>query len=255
MRWLALVASGLVSSGANAQVLLGPLPYLSLADSPFDTSHPSFAVENFEDGILNIAGVTTDGPPSFVLGPGGLTDSVDADDGQIDGLGQQGWSFFHNPGAEGITFDFNPKVMGGYPTHAGIVWTDGEAEVYFQAFGPGGELLGTLGPVLLSDGSYYGTTADDRFFGAESPCGIARIKIWNLAGGIEVDHLQISFAPVSGAAPADLNGDGHVNAPDLASLLGAWGPCPGGDCCAADLTGDGDVSAADLAVLLGAWTG
>ncbi len=48
----------------------------------------------------------------------------------------------------------------------------------------------------------------------------------------------------------DLNDNGVVNAADLASLLGAWGPNPGHP---ADLTGNGVVNAADLAVLLGAW--
>ncbi|MBL9120607.1 MAG: hypothetical protein JNL80_11920 [Phycisphaerae bacterium] len=46
----------------------------------------------------------------------------------------------------------------------------------------------------------------------------------------------------------DLNGDGFVNAIDLASLLGAWGSSG-----AADLDQDGIVSAPDLAILLGAW--
>ncbi|MBL9120960.1 MAG: hypothetical protein JNL80_13695 [Phycisphaerae bacterium] len=47
----------------------------------------------------------------------------------------------------------------------------------------------------------------------------------------------------------DLNGDGSVNASDLAILLGAWGAGGG----PADLDGSGSVNAADLAVLLGAW--
>ncbi len=50
--------------------------------------------------------------------------------------------------------------------------------------------------------------------------------------------------------PADLSGDGVVNAVDLAQLLGAWGPNPRH---AADLNGDGGIDATDLAVLLGAW--
>lgn len=45
----------------------------------------------------------------------------------------------------------------------------------------------------------------------------------------------------------DLDGDGDVDASDLALLLGAWGTP------AADLDGDGITAAADLAVLLGAW--
>ncbi|MBL9120756.1 MAG: hypothetical protein JNL80_12675 [Phycisphaerae bacterium] len=50
------------------------------------------------------------------------------------------------------------------------------------------------------------------------------------------------------AAGPDLNGDGVVNAADLAILLGAWGTP------AADLDGDGTTAGPDLAVLLGAWT-
>jgi V8-like Glu-specific endopeptidase len=52
-----------------------------------------------------------------------------------------------------------------------------------------------------------------------------------------------------GPCQGDLNGDGIVNAADLAILLGAWGQ-PGGP---ANLDGNGPVNAADLALLLGAW--
>ncbi len=56
-----------------------------------------------------------------------------------------------------------------------------------------------------------------------------------------------------GPTAGDLDGDGSVGAPDLANLLGSWGPC--GDCgdCPADLDGDCTVGAADLAILLGNW--
>jgi len=49
-------------------------------------------------------------------------------------------------------------------------------------------------------------------------------------------------------SPADLNGDGVVNAADLSILLGGWGqPGP------TDIDGDGTTNAADLSVLLGSW--
>lgn len=51
------------------------------------------------------------------------------------------------------------------------------------------------------------------------------------------------------ALTGDINGDGTVDASDLAILLGAWGGT--GD---ADLNGDGTVDALDLAILLGAWS-
>jgi hypothetical protein len=48
---------------------------------------------------------------------------------------------------------------------------------------------------------------------------------------------------------ADLNGDGVVNALDVAALLGAWGTAGPGD-----LDGDGTVGASDLAIVLAGWT-
>lgn len=50
--------------------------------------------------------------------------------------------------------------------------------------------------------------------------------------------------------PADLNGDGFVNAADLTILLGTWGTSG-----AADLDGNGIVGPGDLSILLAAWTG
>jgi hypothetical protein len=52
-----------------------------------------------------------------------------------------------------------------------------------------------------------------------------------------------------GCVTGDINGDGAVNAIDLAILIGAWGTSGPGD-----LDNDGVVGASDIAVLLGAWT-
>ncbi|MBL9121226.1 MAG: VCBS repeat-containing protein [Phycisphaerae bacterium] len=51
------------------------------------------------------------------------------------------------------------------------------------------------------------------------------------------------------ANPADLNGDGVVNAVDLAILIGAWGGAGLGD-----INGDGTTDAVDLALLIGSWS-
>jgi hypothetical protein len=82
-----------------------------------------------------------------------------------------------------------------------------------------------------------GGTANLLFSGAISSFGFD----WNLALDLVADAAAI-------LAQGDLNGDGAVDAADLAILLGAWGTSGPGD-----LDGDGVVDAADLAILLGAW--
>jgi hypothetical protein len=56
-------------------------------------------------------------------------------------------------------------------------------------------------------------------------------------------------AAVCAAPPADLDGDGRVDAVDLTLLLGAWGSSGPGD-----LDSDGTVAGGDLAALLAAWS-
>ena len=55
------------------------------------------------------------------------------------------------------------------------------------------------------------------------------------------------------AIPPDFDGNGSVDAFDLAFLLGSWGPCPDKVPCPADLDGNGRVVASDWAILLGNW--
>ncbi|MBL9120509.1 MAG: dockerin type I repeat-containing protein [Phycisphaerae bacterium] len=96
----------------------------------------------------------------------------------------------------------------------------------------------TIGPVTVTSGM--------------SPGDVFCITI----GQHSVNWLQCCFIelcvtvpdPAASCLPADLNCDGHVNAADLAILLGAWGSQGPGD-----LNADGTVNANDLAILLGAW--
>jgi hypothetical protein len=200
---LALAASLLWASEAAAQLnFVGPTPYLSAGDIPpgfYSGGLPS-ALEDFEDCSLDFelvasAGVAIsnssgDGCTGFT----GLVDSVDADDGLIDGSGSTGRSWFHGSGATGITFTFPFPVAA-----AGVVWTDGQGTTTFEAFGPGMVSLGTIGPVLLEDGQITGTTGEDRFFGVQDSSGIVAISLKNTAGGIEVDHVQ--YGEPIGALP------------------------------------------------------
>ena len=52
--------------------------------------------------------------------------------------------------------------------------------------------------------------------------------------------------------PADITGDGHVDAADLGVLLAVWNT-DGGTIPETDINGDGTVNASDLGLLLGSW--
>lgn len=191
--------------GAPARAaLVGPVnPYLSAADSPFNPAdYASFYLEDFEDGLLNTPGVSASGGgvTSVVFGPS-IHDSVDGDDGVIDGSGLQGDSFFSPNGFIGISFSFDLSILGVLPTAAGIVWTDGAGSATFEAFDSLGFSLGILS-ANNADGVVNGTTGEDTFFGVTNATGISRISIKNVSGGIEVDHLQYGVGtPGTGVVP------------------------------------------------------
>jgi hypothetical protein len=216
-----------VGSPAHA-MLLGPLggsglsgEYARFSDSPFSGgSFAYFHLEDFEDHLFNVPGVSASagGVTSVVFGPA-IHDSVDLDDGVLDGSGLNGDSFFSGSGAAGITFAFNPTVLGALPTHSGIVWTDGGGTTTFEAFDSNGISLGTVGPVAIADGSISGTTAEDRFFGVIELGGISAIRIRNTGGGIEVDHLQYGRAP-AGPTPIPEPSTIFLLGTGLVSMLG-----------------------------------
>ncbi len=174
--------------------LLGPSPYFSFADSPFaGGDFDYFHLEDFEDGALNTPGVSASA--GFVVSPSHLTDSVDGDDGSIDGLGQDGHSYYQGGGTS-ITFTFSASVLGDLPTHAGVVWTDVggfagySGTVTFRAYDASGVLLGTVGPAVVGDAIADGTTTEDRFLGIRGTTGIKRVVLAMDDRDWEMDHLQ-----------------------------------------------------------------
>lgn len=189
--------------------VLGPIAYRATWNGLWmDPNNPlvNFYFENFEDGQLNIPGVSASA--GSVLGPGSNTDSVDNDDGNLnDYSGNGGHSFFTTNGAAGITFTFDAGTLGRYPTRAGLVWTDGDGAVTFEAWDAVGNLLGRVGPIELGDGAFNGGTREDRFFAVHHQGGISKIKIRNSRGGMEIDHLQYGTGNLytnNSAAPRDV---------------------------------------------------
>jgi len=204
VRWLGIFATVAVATSVQAQ-FQGPSPYLQFSDSPFaGGTYQYFHLETFEDGALNTPGVTATG--GTVIGPSSLTDSVDADDGVIDGSGTRGHSWYSN-GVRTLRFDFSAVALETLPTHAGLVWTDvgvtdsglGFGDVRFEAFDSGGLSLGVLTGSNLGDGAANGGTAEDRFFGMIHPGGISRIEMSvPTSSDWEVDHLQYGAVPEPG---------------------------------------------------------
>jgi hypothetical protein len=186
---LAVVLALGTASQARAATLLGPQPYLDVSNSPLGTLAPDFVLEDFEDGLLSVPGATPSAGAVVVPGPD--TDSVDADDGAIDGFGRDGHSWGVPDGVVGVTFALDPVVLGGFPREAGIVWTDGASPVTFEAFDAFGVSLGVIGPVTVGDGASDGATPEDRFFGVRNDGGVSAIRITGGAGAMEVDHLQL----------------------------------------------------------------
>jgi formylglycine-generating enzyme required for sulfatase activity len=181
---------------------IAPKPYRSFDDSPFKgISFKWFHLEDCEDGRVNTPGVTMQGgcvdPPH--QSNDNNNDSVDGDDGKVDGFGRRARGYYA-AGSRKITCRFDQRKLGGFPSHAGIVWTDavhvsrgkeGYGDVYFEAFDGDGVSLGKVGPVRLGDGRSDGMTEEDRFFGVVCRGGISAITIsMPDSGDWEVDHLQ-----------------------------------------------------------------
>src|SRR5512144_1524374 len=98
---LALAVGAAPAFAGGGATPLGPTPYLSAADSPFPLGTGTFCLEDFEGAGFDVPGVTGNGS---LVTPGPITDSVDGDDGTIDGFGTAGQSYFSGDGAGGITF-------------------------------------------------------------------------------------------------------------------------------------------------------
>ncbi len=196
-----IIASCFLSSFAHAgeSPFITPSPYLQAPDSPF--SGYGGYLEDFEDGILNTLGLSANA--GRVLSPAFNVDSVDADDGSIDGSGNGGHSWFVFGSAGVLTFTFDAVALDGLPTWAGLVWTDGRDDIVFKAFDSEGQLIGSI-TNSSSDGSPYGQTGEDRFYGLQYESGISAISIWNTQNvAMEVDHIQYGgFIPAPGSLMA-----------------------------------------------------
>jgi hypothetical protein len=212
-----------------ASTMIGPLPYTSAADSPF-LSDPSLVtvLEDFEDGALNAPGIVNDEITDYlsigndghgrVVEPGAETDSVDGDDGAIDGSGAGGHSYrstnYQDTVLDGNIYNsLGFSFPGRLPVAVGFVWTDGQPRSLLQMFVREKNQINyqsfALDPAL-GDGDGNGGTSEDRFFGLYNSAGIEVFGISSLVPNqipgrddgrryFEMDHLQFSYPVPEGS--------------------------------------------------------
>ncbi len=113
---------------------------------------------------------------------------------------------------------------------------------------------GTIGGQILADDVWHPVSVSMVAPEGTAGVGVGLVIMTDdsnrLNGSGYFDDMELRAL----AGPADFDGDGAINAGDLAVMLAAWGTCSPG-ACATDLDGDGATGSADLAALLAAWTG
>ncbi len=210
----------------NASAMpFGPTPYLQTGDTPTDFFCSLCAdplhIEDFENGTFDAFLTIFSGgilQPNSTSGSVIVsTDSVDGDDGSVDGDGTGGWSYFSG-NTNMMTITFGSSV-----TSAGLVFTDGDSlstNVKLEAFN-GATSLGVIDAGDLADDFFNGTTGfgsqedEDNFLGFLDLGGITSLKISIDAGsGIEIDHIQWQNVP----EPASL-GSAFMGVVGLVGLL------------------------------------
>lgn len=196
-------------------VLYEPSHYFSEADSPFiqGINQGTIYLEDFEDQALNTPFITaptdrgyfgTTHRARFPNIRDGIIWGVDGDDGLIDGQTFAGDTFTTiNSSGFGLQgrmhFEFQPNLLGQYPTYVGVVITqvadvDRDLEIGF------GDQNNSN---VISDGEFDpktwrppgGATAGDpriqRFIGVFHSEGITSFAIGNV---FQIDHLQYGYA-------------------------------------------------------------
>ncbi len=222
MRRYLLLALGvttcLISPESKAGQLIGPVPYRSAADSPFNLSElgATFFLEDFEDGALNTIGVRQFAQPGSVLAPDDMTDSVDGDDGIFDGFGREGHALqsisksvdlSDPPGVFlSLHFEFNAFELGFLPNAFGFAWTDGPAfgAVIIDVWDDQNTIRDhhywpPSSDDRIGDDTLDGATNEDFFLGIYGPSGLSKVIVTTFThdsniNSFELDHLQYGLA-------------------------------------------------------------
>ena len=190
--------------------VFGPFPYLGPFSSPFSQfiiDSEYYFLEDFEDGSFNQPGITVN--TGEVISDLQDADSVDADDGLVDGVGR-GHSYLtssgeQRSGIDSVLFTFDEQVLQSLPNYF-VVVTDFTCEqigssynanISFEAYGKDGFPIISTDAINFGDRNNSGETSADRFWGIYSIDGVKAIKIKyhdpEICSGfksLELDHIQ-----------------------------------------------------------------
>jgi len=171
--------------------------YSQASDSPL-YSLSGFQFEDFEDGQVNTPGISLSGGGILAGSGPGLVDSVDGDDGTVDGGNSFGRSWY-SAGNNFITVSFAPGAKS-----AGVVLTDvGFTDNLFcigdytvSGYDGLGNLISTYTDTF-GDGAANGASAEDIFLGYSSALDVSKIVIgFNGSSDWELDHVQYATQAV-----------------------------------------------------------
>ena len=187
-------------------ITYGPMKnYLEFAQSPFyeiSQNNPNFYFEDFTKGYLSTPGIEIDVGETH--NNKDVTDSVDEDDGFIDGFGHEGISYQvasgkQRAGSEVVMFTFDERSLRQLPTYFGIVLTDYDcaqiggtktANILFEVYDSNGKPIFTKDSINFGEPNVEGATQEDMFYGIYYEEGIKRIK-WNTMIRVFVVDIRV----------------------------------------------------------------
>lgn len=198
---VAVASFASLAAASGVLVTVPPNSYRSVADSALFgvmSLDDEFRCETFEDGLVNTLGLSVGG--GSIVAPSPTTDSVDSDDGSLDGSGTGGRCYRVAAGGT-ATISFASGPLGGFPERCGFAWTDGgqgSTLTLTITTGTGAIVTRTAGP--LGDGADDGATAEDRLVAISHSDGIQSIAVVATGGGFEFDHVQYEDPAVADAS-------------------------------------------------------
>jgi hypothetical protein len=197
-----LAASLAGAASANQPTFFGPLPYASIADSPFfGGGQVCYQLETFPGGQLSVPGLTFNSQSGAAI---------------VAGVGvPPGGHVLQSSGLGVLQLNLPPAPGGGYPTQVGFVWTGGP------------NIPSTITLVVTSPGANLATQqfadlpvnppadpSTNHFFGVQWSAGIQglRINFSAFPATNQIDDIQFDALPAEPPMPLLPSGlDGDAN--------------------------------------------